>query len=73
MRAYTWHFSTRVLALLAVSYLPMAASAQGLAPLLPEPPIQASEIERRQEHELEEQRARAAERPDVLLLAPTEN
>jgi hemolysin activation/secretion protein len=49
----------------------MAASAQGLAPSLPEPPAQASEIERRQEHELEAQRARAVERPDILSQPPS--
>ena len=37
-----------------------------LAPPRPELPAQAADIERRQEQELEHQRARAEERPDVL-------
>lgn len=55
-----------MLALLVLSILPMATSAQGLTSLLAEPPGQAAEIERRQEQELEAQRTRAAQRPDIL-------
>lgn len=63
-----WSFSNlyRTLALLGVSFLPFAVSVQALAPPRPELPAQAADIERRQEQELEHQRARAEERPDVL-------
>ena len=63
-----WSFSNlyRTLALLGVSFLPFAVSVQALAPPRPELPAQAAHIERRQEQELEQQRARAEERPDVL-------
>ena len=47
-------------------FLPVAASIQALAQPRPELPAQAADIERRQEQELEQQRARAEERPDVL-------
>ena len=55
-----------VLALLGMSFLPLTASTQALAQPRPELPAQAADIERRQEQELEHQRARAEERPDVL-------
>jgi hemolysin activation/secretion protein len=54
------------LTLLVVSFLPLAASGQALAQSRPELPSQVADIERRQEQELEHQRARAEERPDVL-------
>ena len=48
--------------MLAAGFFPAGSGAQSL----PESAVRATEIERRQEQELGAQRARAAERPDVL-------
>jgi hemolysin activation/secretion protein len=57
---------------LGVMFWAAAVGASAMAQAVPDAVLRATEIQRRQEQEVDAQRARAAERPDVLSAPPAE-